>query len=155
MGILARLLQAIKAMPFYQKLIAALETLQLGWLISDMDEQFLSADALMNNLICDETYKRTGIQLDRANPLTKTSISNGIGQKIGIPLRDVFDKDMLIEDIAAGIAMRINAEYGTQLTTVWPPEVFIPQLENAIIDYVILQLEGQRPTTPEQEEITP
>lgn len=109
---------------------------------------------IINNAIVKETYNRTGIVLDPANPLTKNSISNGIGQKIGIPLRDVFDKEMLIEDIAAGIAMRINAEYGTQITTVWPPAVFIPQLENAIIDYVILQLEGQRPTgsTPEPED---
>lgn len=147
MGLMLRLLQAIKAMPFYQKLLAALETLQLGWMITDMDDQFLAADAMMNRLICDEVYKRTNVTLDPASPLSKASISNGIGNKIGIPLRDVFDKEMLIEDIAAGIAMRINTEYGTQITTVWPPAVFIPQLENAIIDYVILQLEGQRPGT--------
>lgn len=84
---------------------------------------------LLAGFVIDYVQQRWGVVLSPSDPFSRGSISGGIGQKIGIPLRDVFDKEILLQDVGAGLAAMINARYGTTFTTFWPLETLQFEVE--------------------------
>ena len=91
---------------------------------------------LMAGAVVDYAQKHWGVVLDTADPFSRSSISGGLGQKIGIPLRDIFDREMLLADIGAGLAGMVNARYGTNLSTFWPLDSLQSELEGQVVQYL-------------------
>jgi hypothetical protein len=83
-------------------------------------------------IIVSKVQQKWGVALDANDPFSRSSISGGVGQKIGIHLRDIFDKEILLQDIGAGLAAMINTRYGTTFTTFWPLETLQFEVETQV-----------------------
>ncbi|STQ91199.1 hypothetical protein [Iodobacter fluviatilis] len=93
--------------------------------------------SLTSGWVCDYALTHWGITLDRNNPLTRQSISAGIGQKIGVQLTDVFNKEALLTDIGRWLANELNNRYGTNFTGLYPLNNLQEQVENAVLDVIL------------------
>jgi hypothetical protein len=93
--------------------------------------------SLSNGWVCDYARTHWGVSLDPVNPLTRQSISAGIGQKIGVQLTDVFNKEALLTDIGTWLAHELNSRYGTNFTSLYPLNNLQEQVENAVLDVML------------------
>jgi len=73
--------------------------------------------------------ERAGINLDYENPLSEESITSGISNRIGIPLRSLRDKEMMKEDLDAFVVAQITERSGYQVHSVLNVEVLKNDLE--------------------------
>ena len=125
------------------RLVPVFTTLGIAWATIEV-ETWLKEGSLFNHLvslssgwICDYAQAHWGIVLDRNDPLTRQSISRGIGLKIGIEITDVFNKEALLTDIGRWLALELNNRYDTQFTGLYPLTNLQEQLENEVLDLIL------------------
>lgn len=80
-------------------------------------------------IVAEEMSARAGIVLNPDDPFSDASVSAAIGDKVGIPLRSVKDKQIIKEDIDNFLAAKISATSGYQVTSVVNVEVLKSDLE--------------------------
>ena len=66
--------------------------------------------------------KRIGLELDPTDPFSKASFGTAISNKLGlnVPIRDVSNRQMLLEDLGTGFTALINERLGTTFTPLFP-----------------------------------
>ena len=96
--------------------------------------------------------RRVGLQLDPTDPFSKASLAAAVGQKVGldldpndpfskasfgtavanklglnVPIRDISNREMFLEDIGTGITTALNNRIGTSFTRLYPVDTTIMQ----------------------------
>ena len=98
--------------------------------------------------------QKVGLDLEPTDPFSKASFGTAISNKLGlnIPIRDVSDRQMLLEDIGTGITVLMNQRLGTSFTRLFPVDTSITQqFETEFVVQVEKAFAGQpsliRPST--------
>lgn len=66
--------------------------------------------------------QKTGLMLDPDNPFSAQSVTGAIMSKVGfdITIRDITNRQMLLEDIQAPIVVKLNQQLGTSFAKLFP-----------------------------------
>lgn len=75
-------------------------------------------ERMLKAWVVEEAARRAGLDLDPDNPWTDASISNAVGQRVGIPIRSLRDPVMVREDLDNFAADLISAKSGYTVRSV-------------------------------------
>lgn len=108
--------------PFSKSSIGAAVSGRVG-LQLDPQEPFSKAS------LAGAVSQKIGLDLDPIEPFSKASFGTAISNKLGlnIPIRDVSNRQMLLEDIGSGITALMNNRLGTSFTRLFPVDTSITQ----------------------------
>jgi hypothetical protein len=128
--------------------IGALIAAAIGASFKDYFEQIFewvkdTMELGVKNAIVAHANESLQLELDENNPFSVASFSAAIGKRVGVPIRDVTNKDLLIEDVGAFLAGQINQRAGTNFTKLWPPDELIPQMRAQATAQIMAAVEGR------------
>jgi len=72
-------------------------------------------------LVVGEVAEKTGLNLDPQDPFSDASLSGALSQRMGITIRSVKDREMIIEDIEGFAVSRVSEKLGFTITTLRDP----------------------------------
>lgn len=71
--------------------------------------------------IVGEVLEKTGLQLNEREPFSDASLAGALSQRMGISIRSVKDRDMIVEDIEDFAVGRVSEKLGFSITTLRDP----------------------------------
>lgn len=79
----------------------------------------LKAEAF--KLVVEEVAEKTGLALDPSDPFSDASLAGALSQRMGVTIRSVKDRDMIVEDIEDFAVGRVSEKLGFTITTLRDP----------------------------------
>lgn len=83
--------------------------------------------------IVEEVATRTGLALDPQDPFSDASLAGALSQRMGVTIRSVKDREMIVEDIEDFAVGRVSEKLGFQITTLRDPVRMRQDFENAAL----------------------
>ena len=82
-------------------------------------------------IVAEEMSAKAGLELNPEDPFSDASVSNAISQKIGVPLRSIKNKQMILEDVDDFAAARLSEKLGVKISSIKDPAKAKQDLEAA------------------------
>lgn len=93
------------------------------------DEPIQDLENMLKAWVVEQAAYYAGIELDPETPWSDASLAGGVGQKIGIPLRSLRDRQMITEDLDAYLVAMIEQKSGYRITTVLDRDLLRKDIE--------------------------
>ncbi len=112
----------------------AAATYGLARLFSEEPIQELSN--MLTGLVVEQAAVRAGLQLDPDDPFSDASMANAVGLRVGIPLRSLKDRQIIMEDVDTWAAALLTEKIGYQISSLRDPAAARADLEAAALNII-------------------
>ena len=117
------------------KAATLLEWVVAGGSVASLVDTLMQGDLKRQagGIIVEEVSKRAGLSLDPDDPFSDASIAGALSQKIGITIRSVKDKDLILEDVEGFAVGRVSEKLGIPIRSLRDPVMLRHDFEQAAL----------------------